>query len=146
MTEYFEIRNAPKKEGGEVIAIWQKDEEKHYMIFGVKDVEYVSDLEENKKHVHKGDDERLIELELFHKIDEPQFSVLDNIMQIPHIISDNTLHHLGKLHWSHKWHDFLSGWAHIKAHGTVYAKVIDWFPLDDKEDNNVRSTPDSTGG
>ena len=127
MTDYFEIRNAPMPDG-EVIALWRKENENHQLVFGVKDVvtdEDTRDEKERDENPFGTTDERAIEHYLMKEISEPEFSVRDDICEIPHIVSDGVLHHLGILKWHHQWHEFLGGWKYIKRHGTVYAKIID---------------------
>lgn len=127
MTEYFEIRNAPLPDG-EVIALWRRENENHQLVFGVKDVITEEDTraeEERDENPFGTTDERAIVYCLMNDISEPEFSVRDDICEIPHIISDGVLHHLGVLKWHLKWHEFRSGWNYIKRHGTVYAKTID---------------------
>jgi hypothetical protein len=122
-TLYFEIYGAPKPNGN-VIAIWQKDEDNHQLIFGTKDVKYPPEAEDDKR-TFGSSDERAVECVLMFQITEPEFSVHDKISEIPHIISDGVLHCLGVLKWHHRWHSFTEGWKNIDCVGTVYAKVID---------------------
>lgn len=124
-TQYFSIRNAPK---GEVIAIWRKEREDHLLIFGTKDTVIVeADCDENAIKSHGDDqfDSAVIERYLMSLISESEFSVMSEIAQIPHIVSDGVLHHLGILKWQHEWHAWGEGWHCIVKHGTVYAKVIE---------------------
>lgn len=121
--QYFEIRDEPRPNGN-IIAIWQKDEDNHQLIFGTKDVVVLPEDEDNKR-TFGTTDERVIEYDLMHQITEPEFSVHAEISEIPHIVSDGVLHHLGVLKWIHKWHEFGKGWSYIHCHGPVYAKVID---------------------
>jgi len=123
LPQYFEIYSAPKPNGS-VIAIWRKDEDNHQLIFGTKDVVFPPEEEDNKRTFGTSD-EMAIEFGLMHKINEPEFSIHDEISEIPHIISDGVLHHLGTLKWIHQWHSFTEGWKYIKCSGPVYAKVID---------------------
>jgi hypothetical protein len=127
MTQYFEIRNAMLP-NGEVIALWRKEDENIQLIFGVKDVVTDEDTrgkEEKEENPFGTTNEKAIEYYLVHEITEPEFSVRDDICEIPHIASDGVLHHLGILKWQFQWHEFLGGWKYIKRHGTVYAKTID---------------------
>ena len=123
LPQFFEIRDAPKPNGN-IIAIWRKDEDNHQLIFGTKNVEFPPEDEDDKR-TYGASDERAIEYVLMHHITEPEFSVHDAIAEIPHILSDGVLHHLGVLKWHHQWHSFMNGWKYIKCSGTVYAKVID---------------------
>jgi hypothetical protein len=130
-TQHFSIRNAPK---GEVIAIWRKEREDHLLIFGVKDTVIIEADCNDQDLKHHGDDRSdpaVIEGYLMNLINKSEFSVMSEIAQIPHIISDGVLHHLGILTWQHEWHAFVDGWHRIVKRGTVYAKVIEIPEPDD---------------
>jgi hypothetical protein len=122
LPQFFEIRDAPKPNGN-VIAIWRKDEDNHQLIFGTKDVVSPPEDDDNKR-TFGPNDEMVIEHTLMNRITEPEFSVHDEISEIPHIISDGVLHHLGVLEWHHKWHSFTEGWKYIKCNGIVYVRII----------------------
>lgn len=127
MTVYFAIRNAPAP-NGDIVALWRKEDENHQLIFGVKDVVTYEDTRDEDKRDENPfgtTDEQAIQFSLVNVITEPEFSVCDTICEIPHIVSDGGLHHLGVLKWYFKWHEFREGWKYIKRHGTVYAKTID---------------------
>jgi len=125
LPQHFEIRSEPKP-NGHIIAIWRKENDNHQLIFGVKDVVTgKKDCTDDDERTWARDDERAVVHDLLNQITEPEFSVHDEMAEIPHIVSDGVLHHLGVLKWSHEWHAFTTGWHHVERHGRVYAKVVD---------------------
>jgi hypothetical protein len=132
-TQYFEIRNST---GGDVIAIWRKEKENYLLSFGVKDAVFDeksagSHTEDDiRTYCRDRDDAMHVESQLMNKISEYDFSVMDEIAQIPQIISDGVLHHLGILAWGHAWRAWdsvldESTTKSIIKYGTVYVRVVD---------------------
>ena len=118
--KYFVVRNAPKDQGGEVIAVWRQDKEEYQLSFGVKDVTY-STYDQDLIRTYARTPEFAIESTLVHEINEGQFSTLIEIADMPQIISDGVLHHLGKLRWSFK---LVPPEEPIHCEGTVYVRVV----------------------
>jgi len=119
MSRWFEIRNVPKPRG-EVIAIWEQTDDDHALAFGAVDIEYPPvDEDDRNRRITGTDNADAIYSYLVHEIGEGEFSVLSEIADIPRIISDGLLHHLGKLSWG------VGGTERpIPCVGTVYTKVV----------------------
>jgi len=122
MSKWFEIRNKPN--GGEVIAIWHRDDKDYRLAFGAQDVEYPQ-IHEDDKRTFARDEAEGIRGSIVNEVSEAEFSVLSEIADIPQIISNGFLHHLGVLEWEHKLPSFdpRQGTTRIPCTGTVYAKV-----------------------
>lgn len=80
MTQYFEIRNAPAPDG-EVIALWKKESPSYHL-------EILGDEAWMSACINK---------DLIRETTEEEFSVMDVICDIPHILSDGVHHFLGEL-------------------------------------------------
>lgn len=81
-TEYFAIRSEPDGRG-DVIAIWIKEKESYHLSLGGQD----------------GHENSAANANLLQKVTEAEFSVMDDIAEIPHIQSDRVYHFLGLLDW-----------------------------------------------
>ena len=116
MTQYFEIRNAAAP-GGEVIALWKKEKANHHLeIMGAEAWMSVG-----------------INKDLVKETTEEEFSVMDAICEIPHIIPDGVYHFLGELTFVHI-EGYSSGPNSNKPETyktKVYAVVVD---LDNPQD------------
>jgi hypothetical protein len=129
--KWYEIRNAPKAHNGIVIAIWHQTVAEYELAFGIQNLEYPSDREDDKR-THGRNDVTMVAECLVKEITESDFSVLIEIAEIPQIISDGVLHYLGKLTWHHKDRvvpsNWYTKWPDIVCTGDVYAKVVfsDW--------------------
>ncbi|KPL07300.1 hypothetical protein AMJ86_04755 [bacterium SM23_57] len=122
MSQWIEIRDAPKP-NGKVIAVWHNTKPKTYeLAFGVTDLEYPEDLE-NEYRTYASDSASIITRSLVHEISEAEFSVHVEIMEIPQIISDGMLHYLGELQWCYRHHSIVDT-VIIPCSGKVYTKVI----------------------
>ena len=121
MSHWFEIRHEPLP-SGRVIAIWHQEDNNLQLAFGVKNLTYPKELE-NEKRTYGMDDANTIFHLLVHEITEPEFSVHTEIMDIPQIISDGMLHYLGVLNWYHAYRDFGED-SFVHCSGDVYTKVV----------------------
>ena len=141
MSKWFEIRNKPDK--GEVIAIWHSEDDDYRLAFGAQDVEYPPEHEDNKRTYGREEAIGILDT-IVNEISEAEFSVLSEIADIPRIISNGYLHHLGVLQWEHKRDP--SGFRKygsfcIPCTGTVYAKVFSVKVPDEKSgDELVKAT------
>lgn len=140
MSKWFEIRNKPDK--GEVIAIWHRDDDDYRLAFGAQDVIYPPEMEDDKRTY--GREEAIgIKDSIVNEVSEAEFSVLSEIADIPRIISNGFLHHLGVLEWEHKrdptgFRKF--GSFCIPCSGTVYAKVYKIEKIGKKVPNEIEDT------
>ena len=121
MSQWFEIRNAPKP-NGEVIACWHNEKKEHELSFGVKNLTYVPDNEDDKRTFGRND-AGVIDGTLVHEITESEFDLLTELADIPRIISDGILNHLGILQWCHTEMSVM-GEDSLTCRGNVYAKVV----------------------
>jgi len=124
MSKWFEIRNAPKPEGI-VIAIWHRENKNLRLSHGAKDVVYSStDDDDIRTYARWGEEAKAIQRSLVKEITEADFSVLQEIADIPQIISDGMLHHLGTLSWEYETPGSNTGDKTLGCSGVVYTKVI----------------------
>lgn len=141
MSKWYEIRNKPDK--GEVIAIWHCEDDDYRLAFGAQDVEYPPEHADDKRTYGREEAIGILDT-IVNEISEAEFSVLSEIADIPQIISNGFLHHLGVLQWEHKRDP--SGFRKygsfcIPCTGTVYAKVFSVKPPDEKSgDELVKAT------
>ena len=132
MSKWFEIRNKPDK--GEVIAIWYCEDDDYRLAFGTQDVTYPPEHEDDKRTYGREDAVGILDT-IVNEISEAEFSVLSEFADIPRIISNGFLHHLGVLDWEHRKDP--SGFRKygsfcIPCTGTVYVKVYTIKPPEKK--------------
>jgi len=137
MSTWFEIRNKPEK--GEVIAIWHCEDDDYRLAFGAQDVKYPPEMEDDKRTYGREEAIGILD-SIVNEVSEAEFSVLSEIADIPQIISNGFLHHLGVLEWEHKrdpegFRKF--GSFCIPCTGTVYAKVYTVKPPEKKSDEEL---------
>lgn len=124
MNRWFEIRNAPNQDG-DVIAIWHCDTKGYELAYGTKNLKYSSDNEDDiRTYARFGMEAEAIDKSLVRRISEAEFSVLQELADIPQIISDGVLHYLGVLTWSYNSSGSHTGDETLLCTGDVYAKVI----------------------
>ena len=129
---WFEIRN-DYKPNGIVIAIWHKTNNEYELAFGIQNLSFPPELTDTKRTYGRNDLD-IINRYLVHEISESEFGVLTELADIPQIISDGVLHHLGVLKWHHdeRTDRARSNWNpenSVTCTGNVYAKVVisEWF-------------------
>lgn len=125
---WFAIRNDPRQCSGNIIALWHRIDSTHELAFGALNVEYFPH-DENFIRTYKDLHAQRIDLTLVEEITQPEADTLIEIAEIPEILSDGTLHYLGKLRWvmnpKQKAVSFIDDdFEQTTAIGDVYVKVV----------------------